>query len=185
MKKVFFSFAFMAAVATAMASNGNTYVQSSNLVETETVQAVPDDEVPIDQQKEISSKVYTIKVPEGWTARSRMVNNSCVLALNEEPHTTASLNAVSYKSVDEYKASKEEDGFTAQEEKKKVNDREFVILEKEDEDGNCLLIAVTAWGDGSFQASLTTGYCDFEQDEKKAAVEANMQTILENIEFKY
>jgi hypothetical protein len=113
------------------------------------------------------------------------VNNSCVLALNEEPHTTASLNAVSYKSVDEYKASKEEDGFTAQEEKKKVNDREFVILEKEDEDGNCLLIAVTAWGDGSFQASLTTGYCDFEQDEKKAAVEANMQAILENIEFKY
>ena len=178
MKKVFMSLAMMAITATAMAAGFNTCVQYSNAVE-----AVNDD-VPIDEQKEISGDVYTIKVPEGWTARSRMVSNSCVMGLNDSPYTTASFSAVSYQSPAEYKSSKERDGYTSLE-NVTVNDREFVVMEMEDSDGHFYLIASTAWGDGSINVKLQTGNCMMEQDEKKAAIDENLKTILENLTFKF
>ena len=122
MKKVFMSLAIMALTTTAMAAGFNTCVPCSNAVE-----AVNDD-VPIAEQKEISGDVYTIKVPEGWTARSRMVSNTCVMGLNESPYTTASFGAVSYQSLAEYKTSREDDGYTSLE-NVEVNDHEFIVME--------------------------------------------------------
>lgn len=179
MKKVFMSLAMMALTTTAMAAGFNTYVQNSNAVE-----AVNDDDVPIDKQKEISSNVYTIKVPEGWTARSRMVSNTCVMGLNDSPYTTASFGAVSYQSLAEYKTSREDDGYTSLE-NVTVNDREFIVMEMEDSDGHFYLTAATAWGDGSFHVKLQTGNCMMEQDEKKAAIDENLKTILENLTFNF
>lgn len=59
------------------------------------------EEVKIEDQKELTCKTYTITVPEGWKASSRMVNNSCNLTLKENPHTTAALNTSS-SSVEDY-----------------------------------------------------------------------------------
>ena len=178
MKKVFMSLAIMALTATAMAAGFNTYVQNSNVVE-----AVNDD-VPIAEQTEISGDVYTIKVPEGWTARSRMVSNTCVMGLNDSPYTTASFGAVSYQSLAEYKTSREDDGYTSLE-NVTVNDREFIVMEMEDSDGHFYLTAATAWGGGSFHVKLQTGSSMMEQDEKKAAINENLKTILENLTLKF
>ena len=116
MKKVLFSFA-VAVLAATMVSCGNKTAQNaegqdSAAAEEQTEQKAeePQQEVKIEDQTEISSDIYTIKVPEGWKARSRMVSNSCVLGLKEPPFTTASPNYVSYIDLDRYKAAREKVG---------------------------------------------------------------------------
>lgn len=178
MKKMFLSFALVAVAATMMASSNNVFTTG------ETAAPVAD-EVPIDEQKELTCDVYSVKVPEGWTARSRVVSRTCVMGLNDEPFTYASFSAVSYNDVSYYQKSKQEDGFSVREEKMKVGDHEFVIMDMEDEDGHFNIFAVTSWGeDGSISVKMATGNCTLSQDEKKTAIEANLQTILKNLTIK-
>lgn len=51
----------------------------------------PAEEVKIEDQKELTCDDYTVTVPEGWKASSKMVRSSCNLTLKENPHSTAVL----------------------------------------------------------------------------------------------
>ena len=141
------------------------------------------EEVPIDQQTELSGDAYTIKVPADWKARSRMVNNSCVLGLKQPPFTTASPDVVSYENLDQYKAKREKEGSKAIE-SITVGGREFVVYENEGKNDQLFLGAATAYDKGTFQLTLSTGAHKLSKDEAKAAIKANLKTILENISFK-
>lgn len=107
MKKLF-SFLTIAAMATFILvscdnKNGssNSTSASQEQVSSDEASASKSDEVKIEDQKELTCETYTITVPEGWKASSRMVNNSCNLTLKENPHTTAALNTSS-ATVEDY-----------------------------------------------------------------------------------
>ena len=161
----------------------NAESQDSTSVAEEQKAEEPQKEVAIEDQTEISSDIYTIKVPEGWKARSRMVNNSCVLGLKQPPFTTASPNVVSYESLDQYKEKREKEGSKAVE-SLTVNGREYVVYENESKDGVLYLGAATALEKGTFQTTLQTGAHKLSKEEAKAAIDANLKTILENVSFK-
>ena len=190
MKKVLFSFA-IATVAVAFVSCGNKTAQNAEgqdttaVAEEQTEQKAeePQKEVKIEDQTEISSDIYTINVPEGWKARSRMVNNSCTLGLKQPPFTTASPNVVSYETLDQYKAKREKEGSKAIE-SITVNGREFVVYQNEGKNDQLFLGAATALEKGTFQVTLSTGAHKLTKDEAKAAITANLKTILENVSFK-
>ncbi|MBR4921030.1 MAG: hypothetical protein IKZ62_06935 [Prevotella sp.] len=189
MKKVLFSFA-VAVLAATMVSCGNKTAQNaegqdSAAAEEQTEQKAeePQQEVKIEDQTEISSDIYTIKVPEGWKARSRMVSNSCVLGLKEPPFTTASPNYVSYIDLDRYKAEREKEGSKAID-NITVNGREYVVFENENKNGSLYLGAATPMEKGTFQVKLSTGAHKLTKEEAKAAITANLKTILENVSFK-
>ena len=190
MRKDFFSLA-IAAIAVVMVSCGNKSAQTAEgqvaevvgEVQTEQKAEEPQKEVKIEDQTEISSDIYTIKVPEGWKARSRMVNNSCVLGLKQPPFTTASPNVVSYENLDQYKAKREKEGSKAIE-GITVNGRDFVVYENEGKDGVLYLGVATALDKGTFQVMLSTGAHKLSKEEAKAAIISNLKTILENVSFK-
>lgn len=182
----------MMAAAVTMVSCGNKTAQNaegqdSTAVAEEQVEAAaeeqPKQEVKIEDQTEISSDVYTIKVPEGWKARSRMVNNSCVLGLKQPPFTTASPNVVSYIDIEKYKAEREKEGSKALD-NITVNGRDFVVYENEDKNGVLYLGTATPLDKGTFQVKLSTGAHKLSKEEAKAAITANLKTILENVSFK-
>ena len=181
MKKALFSFAILA-VATAMVSCGNKSAQNTENQDSVAVAAEPE-EVPVQDQKEIASDIYVIKVPEGWKARSRMVNNSCNLGLGEAPFTTAALNVEKSESLDKFKETRAKENCKALD-NVTVNGREFVVYEGENQNGEPFVAAATPMGEGHFRATLYSGACQMKKDEIKAALTANLQTILENVSFK-
>ena len=191
MKKVLFSFV-VAAVAAVMVSCGNKSAQNAEAQEGEATEqaaeateekAEEQKEVPIDQLTELSSDKYTAKVPDGWKARSRMVNNSCVMGLKQPPFTGASLNIIGYKTPEQYKADTEKNG-NKEVGKETISGKEFTIFEGESKDGRLQKIAITPLGEDLFVASLQTGAHKLSKEEAKAAIDANLKTVLENITIK-
>jgi len=139
--------------------------------------------VPIDQQKEISGKYYTVKIPQGWTARSRMVGNSCTFSMNEGPYLTASPNMITYETLSEFKKKYEDKGYKPLD-NLTINKREFVVYELEEDNKQFTIQVATAIGDGTFQLQLITGNCSLSKDEVKASIEANVKTVLQNVTIK-
>lgn len=184
MRKICVSLA-IAAVAVAWVSCGNGPKQKVDVPEVKLEQNTEEMEkaVPIDQQTEITSDKYTIKVPEGWKARSRMVNHSCILGLKQPPFTTATPNVIFYQNIEKYKDQQEGDGSTALD-NITVNGHEFVVYENEGQDGTIFIGAATPLGEGIFQVTLQTGAHKLSQEAAEAAIIDNLNTILENVSFK-
>lgn len=191
MKKVTLSLLILATAVTMMACGGKsannageTTIDNAKQTEQATVEEVSaPQEVKIEDQTELECDAYIIKVPDGWKARSRMVNSSCVMGLKQPPFTTASPNVVSYMTLDQYKAKREGEGSKAID-NITVNGHEFVVYENEGADEQLFLGAATALDKGTLQVTLQTGAHKLTKDEAKAAINANMKTILENISIK-
>lgn len=103
MKKIFSIFAIVALVSWTLVSCDTKKESSedSSVSEEQVDDASSSDasgseqaegEVKIEDQKELTCDNYTITVPEGWKASSRMVRSSCNLTLKENPHSTAMIN---------------------------------------------------------------------------------------------
>ena len=58
------------------------------------------EEVKIEDLKELTCDNYTIAIPEGWKASSKMVRSSCNMTLKENPHSTAMVNYTLYSEND-------------------------------------------------------------------------------------
>ena len=139
--------------------------------------------VPIDQQKEISGKYYTVKIPEGWTARSRMVSNSCTFSMNDQPYLTASPNVITYETLDEFKKKYEEKDYKALD-NITVNKREYVVYELLEDGKYYKIQAATPVGDGTFQLQLMAGNSSLSTEKVKEIIEASVKTVLEKVTFK-
>ena len=99
MKKIFSIFAITALATMIMVSCETKKGSSESSSDTEEVTSASDvssseaeEEVAVEDQKELTCDNYTLTVPEGWKASSRMVRSSCNLTLKENPHTTAMVN---------------------------------------------------------------------------------------------
>ena len=166
MKKVFYSIALAALAAITFT----------------TAQAQDEQpQVRIEDQTELSCDKYTIQVPEGWTARSRMVGRSCVIGYNERPYTTASPN-LSYNDIDDFKRSHLEDGDEALDDIT-IGDVTYSVFFK-DNNGSPKVIAATPCDDRAFEVSLLAGSSNMEQDELKEALMKNLNEILEAVTLK-
>ena len=185
MRKSFFFFA-IAVVTAAMVSCGNktgedegTEVESDTLVE----QAAPEQEVAIEDQTQLDCASYTIKVPEGWKARSRMVNSSCVIGYKEPPFTTASPNFDSM-GIDAFKAELEKQGYQAMDDIA-VNGKTYKVFytDKTKDNTQVVYIAVPK-GEGVVCVKLSEGAHKMDKLAAKEALLNHAKTIAHNITLK-
>ncbi len=185
MKKVFSLVAIAALAAfTLMSCEGKKDAAASGSASQEQVtddaQAQDDAEaqgekVKIEDQKELSCDNYTLTVPEGWQASSRMVNSSCNLRLKENPHTTASLNYTLEKAegiAENYGKNgfKPTDDIT-------VGDKTCKMFVKE-EDGRTEYRALVAKGDGFVTFNIMPGGTPMKGDELKQVLLKNLNDIV-------
>lgn len=100
MKKINYIIAIASVAAMTLVScNGNTETASASKASGEEVSTEqttdaeqPAEEVKIEDLKELTCDNYSIAIPEGWKASSKMVRSSCNMTLKENPHTTAMVN---------------------------------------------------------------------------------------------
>ena len=169
MKKVFLSMVIAAAAAFSLsAQDANT---DQNMV-------------PIGEQTELACDKFVITVPEGFKATSRVVNNSCNMAQDEEPHITAAAYC-SWRDAAAFKADLENDGYEAIDDIT-VGDITFQAYYWLDEkDRNCQHVRVaTPKGDGTIAIHFFTGFNQMELDETREALMNAVQTVLENTTIK-
>ncbi len=135
----------------------------------------PTEEVKIEDQKELTCDAYTITVPEGWKASSRMVNNSCNLTLKENPHTTAALNTA-HGTVEEYAKNLEGRGAKAVDDIT-VGDKTYkVFMTENNERAN--YEAFVAYGDGLMTYRIMPGGTPMKGDELKEVLLKNLNDII-------
>lgn len=103
MKKLFLSFAVMGMFAlTACTGNAEQTTDNNDSTAVEQTEEQVAQEVPIDQQTELTCDQYTLTVPETYKASSRMVNQSCNLTYKGgQPFTTLAVD-MPYQTVDEF-----------------------------------------------------------------------------------
>lgn len=92
MKKIIYIAIAWVAALTFVSCNGNGDNAASKNSEATPSTEKAEAEVKIEDQKELTCDNYTITVPDGWKASSKMVRSSCNLTLKENPHSTAVLN---------------------------------------------------------------------------------------------
>lgn len=145
--------------------------------------AIASEEIPIKELKELECDQYSVKVPEGWVAGSRMVNSSCVIELPESPFVSASLD---YKtmSLDEYKTEAEKDGWKAIDDIV-VGDKTWVAFYKEDKtEKEQNAKAATVYADGVVTARLQNGKNMMDFAEAGDVLKNSLKLIIENITLK-
>ena len=186
MKKTILSVA-IAVVATALVTScGNKSAENAEAKDSANVeQQAPQEEVEvkIEDQKELTCDDYTIKVPEGWKARSRMVNSSCTMGFKEPPFTSASPNYSSYTTIEKFKEMREKEG-AKQIDNLEVNGNTFEVFYREMPNGQQCVSAVTPKGDGSMYVNFQTGAHKLDQAAAKDMLMAHVKTILENLTIK-
>ena len=92
MKKVIYIAIAWVAALTFVSCNGNSDSTSSQKSDATSSTEKAEAEVKIEDQKELTCDNYTVVVPDGWKASSKMVRSSCNLTLKENPHSTAIIN---------------------------------------------------------------------------------------------
>ena len=185
MRKLLFSFA-IAVVSAAMVSCSNktaqdegTEVKDDTLVE----QPASGQEVAIEDQTELDCPNYTIKVPEGWKARSRMVNNSCVIGYKEPPFTTASPD-FSSMGMDAFKAELEKQGFQSIDDIT-ANGKTFnVFYTDKTKDNTQVVYIATPKGEGLVTVKLSDGAHKMDKLAAKEALLNHAKSIAQNITLK-
>lgn len=138
-------------------------------------------QVRIEDQTELTCDKYTIQVPEGWTARSRMVGRSCAIGYNESPYTTASPN-LSYNDIEGFKRSRLEDGYEALDDIT-IGDVTYSVFFI-DNNGSQKMTAATPCDDRAFEVTLLAGSNKMEPEELKEALLKNLNEILEAVTLK-
>ena len=184
MRNYLFSFA-IAVVAVAMVSCNGKSVQEDAAEEdtTSVVQETPEQEVAIEDQTELDCPNYTIKVPEGWKARSRMVNSSCVIGYKEPPFTTASPN-FNTMSMDTYKSELEKQGFTAVDDIT-ANGTTYNVFYTDKTKNNTQMVCIaTPKGEGLITVKLSDGAHKMDKLAAKEALLNHAKIIAQNITLK-
>mgnify|MGYP002623960039 CR=1 FL=1 len=182
MKKIFSIFA-IAALATLIFVSCETKNDSSKSASTSEEQVAASDasaseagkEVAIEDQKELTCNNYTLTVPEGWKASSRMVNSSCNLIYKQNPHTTAMVNNSSYSENDLAEGIKNRGG-------KPVNDiivngKTCKVFENE-KDGRYEYEAYVPQGEGFVTFRVMPGGTPMKGAELKEVMMKNLNEII-------
>jgi len=147
--------------------------------QTEEQKSEPAKEVAIKDQKELSCDNYTITVPEGWEAGSRMVNSSCNMRMKSKPYASASLN-FSHDKIEKLTENIQKNGGKAVEDMT-VNGKTFKVFFNEAQMRYDLLVPQ---GDGFVTMFMQKGGTTMEGDELKEAIETNLKALLENLTLK-
>lgn len=170
MKKMFYSIAVVAVATVALAMSSNSLKAQDE-----------PQQVRIEDQTELMCDKYTLSVPEGWVARSRIVGTSCVIALNEPPYTTAS-PSILYKKLEDFKSSHIEEGDEALDDIT-IGDVTYTVFFKEN-NGSPEVMAATPYDIWLFGVTLRSGASRMSPEEVKEALIENLNVILESIMLK-
>lgn len=182
MKKIFSIFA-IAALATMIMVSCETKKESSKSVsDTEEVTSASDasaseaeEEVAIEDLKELTCDNYTLTVPEGWKASSRMVRSSCNLTLKENPHSTAMVNHTLYSENDLVESIKKRGGKPISD--ISVDGNTFKVFEAE-KDGRYEYEAFVPQGDGFVTFRVMPGGTPMKGAELKEVMMKNLNDII-------
>ncbi|MBO4721312.1 MAG: hypothetical protein J5629_00075 [Muribaculaceae bacterium] len=181
MKKIFSIFA-IAALATMIMVSCETKKDSSKSsfdteeVSTSEVSASEEgEEVAIEDLKELTCDNYTLTVPEGWKASSRMVRSSCNLTLKENPHTTAMVNHTLYSENDLAESIKKRGGKPISD--ISVDGNTFKVFEAE-KDGRYEYEAFVPQGDGFVTFRVMPGGTPMKGAELKVVMMKNLNDII-------
>ena len=185
MKKTVFSFA-IAVVAAALVSCGNKTAQgdATDSTAVEQTEQAEEKEVPIDSLKELSCGAYTAKVPEGFKARSRVVNSSCNMGFKEAPFTTAAFNYDAYTNIEKWKEDMVKQGAQPVEDIT-ANGNTFSVFFKVDKnDQTQNFYAATPRGEGVMTIKAYEGAHQMDKAEAKEVIKAQMQILADNVTLK-
>ena len=189
MKKRIFSFAIaMVATLGLVSCNGSSDNTSKSGETSEVTEQTQDqdgeqaqEEVKIEDLKELTCDNYAITVPDGWKASSKMVRTSCNLTLKENPHSTAVLgytlqNEGDVKSQIENRGGKAIDDIT-------VNGKTYKVFIAEKDD-RATYEAYVPNGDGFVTVKVMPGGTPMKGDELKEVLTKNLNDIIGAIALK-
>ena len=185
MKKTVFSFA-IAVVAAALVSCGNKTAQgdAQDSAAVESTEQVEEQEVPIDQLTELSCDAYTAKVPEGFKARSRMVNYSCNMGFKEAPFTTAAFNCDPYTSIEKWKEDMVKQGAQPLDDITANGNTFSVFFKLDTRDDKQNFYTATPKGEGVMTIKAYEGAHQMDKAEAKEVIKAQMQILADNVTLK-
>ena len=133
------------------------------------------EEVKIEDLKELTCDNYTIAIPEGWKASSKMVRSSCNMTLKENPHSTAMVNYTLY-SENDLAESIAKRGCKAIPDIT-VGDKTYKVFENE-KDGRYEFEAYVPQGEGFVTFRIMPGGTPMKGDELKEVMMKNLNDII-------
>ncbi len=133
------------------------------------------EEVKIEDLKELTCDNYTIAIPEGWKASSKMVRSSCNMTLKENPHSTAMVNYTLY-SENDLAESIAKRGCKAIPDIT-VGDKTYKVFENE-KDGRYEYEAYVPQGEGFVTFRIMPGGTPMKGDELKEVMMKNLNDII-------
>ena len=133
------------------------------------------EEVKIEDLKELTCDNYTIAIPEGWKASSKMVRSSCNMTLKENPHSTAMVNYTLY-SENDLAESIAKRGCKAIPDIT-VGDKTYKVFENE-KDGRYEYEAYVPQGEGFVTFRIMPGGTPMRGDELKEVMMKNLNDII-------
>lgn len=164
-------------------SNGETTSKSSGeQVSTEQTAdgEQPAEEVKIEDLKELTCDNYTITIPDGWKASSKMVRSSCNLTLKENPHSTAVLNYTLQNENDIVDNLKKQECEPADD--IVVGDKTYKVYLKDGDRPD--LHAYVANGEGFMTLRIMPGGTPMKGAELKEVMMKNLNDIIAAIQLK-
>lgn len=133
------------------------------------------EEVKIEDLKELTCDNYTIAIPEGWKASSKMVRSSCNMTLKDNPHSTAMVNYTLY-SENDLAESIAKRGCKAIPDIT-VGDKTYKVFENE-KDGRYEYEAYVPQGEGFVTFRIMPGGTPMKGDELKEVMMKNLNDII-------
>ena len=186
MKKLLLIFAVAGLIAsctgngTTSGSTSESASKASGASVDQSASQAQEEEVPIEEQKELDANAYNLKVPETWKPTSRVVGgNSCNLRLRENPFTTAVLGFDSY-DLDKITANLTENGFKPTDDITAGDKTYKVFFNEKDTEYE----AIVPQGDGFVTISVSPGGTTMEKAELKEVLLKNLNEIINAITIK-
>ena len=173
---------------TACTGNSDNNAQGSDTTATELTEEPkaeqPQAEIPIKDLTELECDQYLITIPQGCKASSRVVNSSCNMTFSGQPYTTAAAS-VQMKTLDEYKAACEKEGFKAIDDIT-VDGHTYIVMFKEDaEQGRHAVKAATPRDGGELVCfNIFNGAHKMEPAEAKDVLMKHVQAMLQATKLK-
>ncbi len=192
MKKVNYIIAIASVAAFTLAScNGNSETASKASGEEVSTEQTADqatqgeeatEEVKIEDLKELTCDNYTITIPQGWKASSKMVRSSCNLTLKENPHSTAMINHTLYSESDlvesiTKRGCKPIDDIT-------VGDKTYKVFENAKDGGRYEYEAYVPQGEGFVTFRIMPGGTPMKDNELKEVMMKNLNDIIAATQLK-
>lgn len=133
------------------------------------------EEVKIEDLKELTCDNYTIAIPEGWKASSKMVRSSCNMTLKENPHSTAMVNYTLYSENDLAESIAKRGGKAIPD--ITVGDKTYKVFENE-KDGRYEYEAYVPQGEGFVTFRIMPGGTPMKGNELKEVMTKNLNDII-------